>query len=119
MKPFQANLLNSTVLILIGLWGYFASENPSPTAFIPVGFGVLFLLASGPLKNDNKIAAHIIVVLTLLLIIMLFMKPFRSAMADGDQMAMVRVGLMLLAGVIAMVVYIKSFVDARKARQGE
>ena len=41
MNSTKANILNSVCLILIGLWGYF--EVSSPTALIPVGFGVALL----------------------------------------------------------------------------
>lgn len=116
MKPFQANLLNAGVLIVMGLWGYFSSETPSPTALIPVIFGVIFALATPPFKKENKIVAHIVVLLTFLLIIALVM-PFRGAIGRGDTMAMIRVGLMIATSIFAMVIFIKSFIDARKARE--
>ena len=116
MKPFQANLVNAAVLIVLGLWGYLSSETPSPTALIPVGFGVLFALATPPFKKENKVVAHIIVLLTLLIIIALFM-PLRGALGRGDTLAAVRVGIMIATSVVAMVIYIKSFIDARKARE--
>lgn len=116
MKPFQANLVNAAVLILLGLWGYLGSETPSPTALIPVGFGVIFALATPPFKKENKVVAHIIVLLTLLIIIALFM-PLRGALGRGDTVAAVRVGIMIATSVVAMVIYIKSFIDARKARE--
>lgn len=116
MKPFQANLVNAAVLIILGLWGYLASETPSPTALIPVGFGVIFALATPPFKKENKVVAHIIVLLTLLIIIALFM-PLRGALGRGDTLAAVRVGIMIATSVVAMVIYIKSFIDARKARE--
>ena len=108
MKPFQINLINGVVLIAMGLWGYFsAGEDASPTAFIPVAFGALFLLVTPLFKKENKVVAHIVVLLTLLLIFALFM-PFKG-----------RVGIMILTSIVAMVIYVKSFIDARKARQAE
>ena len=47
MKPYIANLVNALVLIVMGTWGYLSSENPSGTALIPVGFGIIFLLIGG------------------------------------------------------------------------
>lgn len=117
MKPYQANIVNAAVLIIFGLWGYFSGT--SFTALIPVGFGVLFLLATGPFKNDNKVVAHIIVLLTLVAVVMIYIKPFRSAMAEDRQMAMFRLGVMILTGLIALAIYIKSFIDVRKARKAE
>ena len=116
MKPFQANLLNAAVLIIMGLWGYLSSETPSTTALIPVIFGGIFLLATPPFKKENKIVAHIIVLLTFLLIIALVM-PLKGAIGRGDTMAIVRVGLMLATSLFAFVTFIKSFIDARKARE--
>lgn len=116
MKPFQANLVNAAVLIILGLWGYLGSETPSPTALIPVGFGVIFALATPPFKKENKVVAHIIVLLTLLIIIALFM-PLRGALGRGDTVAAARVGIMIATSIVAMVIYIKSFIDARKARE--
>ena len=69
MKTYQANLLNSIVLIIIGLWGYF--EVVSPTALIPVFFGLVLLLCNGGVKKENKVIAHIVVLLTLLLLVAL------------------------------------------------
>jgi hypothetical protein len=39
-------LATGVLLVAIGLFGYFgsASENPSPTALIPAGFGVVFII---------------------------------------------------------------------------
>ena len=116
MKPFQANLLNAAVLIIMGLWGYLGSESPSATSLIPIIFGGIFLLATPPFKKENKIVAHIIVLLTFLLIIALIM-PLRGAIGRGDTMAVVRVGLMLATSILALIIFIKSFVDARKARE--
>ena len=54
------------------------------------GFWSFVLLATPPFKNDNKIVAHVIVLLTFFLIIMLI-KPLLGAMNNGNQMAMIRV----------------------------
>jgi len=118
MKPYIANLMNAGVLIGVGLIGYF-SAGKAPTALIPVGFGALFLILHPWMKKDNKVVAHIVVVLTLLLILMLAGMPLRKAMANSNTGAMMRLGLMIVAGIVAMVSYIKSFRDVRKAREAE
>ena len=46
LTPFIANFINSVTLILFGLWGYLGSQTPSPTALIPVIFGVLLIAVS-------------------------------------------------------------------------
>ena len=115
MKPYQSNLLNAIVLIVMGLWGYLASDSPSSTALIPVAFGALFAAVTQPFKNENKIVAHVVVLLTLLLIIALFM-PLMGAINRGETLGIVRVGLMILTSSYALYTFIKSFIDARKAR---
>ncbi len=115
MKPFQINLINGIVLIAMGLWGYLGSADPSPTALIPVGFGAIFLIATPLFKRGNKVVVHIIVLLTLLLIIALFM-PLKGRIAAEDSIGIIRVASMVAVSVVAMVIYIKSFIDARKAR---
>lgn len=113
MKSYTANLINSIVLVALGLWGYFGSDTPSPTALIPVFAGiVLFGLGFG-IKKENKTVAHIAVVLTLLILIAM-VKPLTAAMGRDDQGAMIRVIIMMLTSAYAMVAFIKSFVDARK-----
>lgn len=115
MKPFQINLINAIVLIALGLWAYLTADKASPTALIPVGFGAIFLIATPLFRKGNKVVAHIIVLFTLLLIIALFM-PLRSRINAEDTLGIARVAIMIGVSAIAMVIYIKSFADARRAR---
>jgi len=116
MKAHVASMINAIVLIALGLWGYFGSDTPSPTAFIPVGFGVVLLALNGGVKKENKVIAHIAVLLTLILAIALGM-ALKGALGRGDNMASTRVGIMLLTTIIAMIAFIRSFIQARKARE--
>ena len=115
MNAYTAHLINSAALILIGGWGYFATS--SNTALIPVLFGVVLLSLSNGVKNENKAIAHVVVVLTLLVFAALVAKPLMSAIKDGDTLGTVRVGLMSLTSLLALIFFIKSFIDARKARK--
>lgn len=115
MNSYVANLLNAVVLIAMALWGYLSSETPSMTALIPVAFGLILLLMSPGVKKQNKIIAHVAVVLTLLILVSLI-KPLTGAMGRGDNMATLRVGAMILTSLLAMIFFVKSFIDARKAR---
>ncbi len=118
MKPYIANLLNAIVLIAVSLWGYFSvpeGQEASFTALIPAAFGLVFLLCTPMMKKDNKVVAHIVVLLTFLLILSLAM-PLKSQIGKGDTMGIIRVGLMMLTSIIAMITFIKSFIDARKAK---
>jgi len=115
MKPFQINIVNAIVLVAMGLWGYFSAEDPSTTALIPVAFGAIFLVVTPLFKKENKVVAHIVVLLTLILILALFM-PLRGRINADDTIGIIRVGAMILTSIVAMVIYIRSFIDARKAR---
>ena len=116
MKPFQVNFINGIVLIVMGLWGYFGSEEPSNTALIPVAFGLLFAAVTPPFRMGNRVVAHIVVLLTFLLIIALVV-PLLSALSRGSQLSIFRVSLMILSCAFAMTIFIKSFIDARKAKE--
>jgi hypothetical protein len=114
MKPYQINIINSITLIIMGLWGYIASKVHSPTAFISVIAGILMLAFTKGLKNQNKIISHIVVILTLLMLIALI-KPLTGSISRNNPVAIMRVLAMMLTCAIAMVFYIKSFMDARKS----
>lgn len=114
MNAYTAHLINSVALILMGGWGYFATS--SKTALIPVLFGVVLLSLSNGVKLENKAIAHVAVVLTLLVFGSLVAKPLLSAINDGDTLGTVRVGIMVLTSLLALIFFVKSFIDARKAR---
>ncbi len=115
MKPYTANLLAGIVLIIMSAWAYLTSETPSITALIPGFFGVVFLALTNPLKNENKVVAHIIVVLTFILLISLY-KPLSGVLAREDTMGIIRVLIMILVCLLALTSYIQSFIKARKSR---
>ncbi|QBG46144.1 hypothetical protein EGM51_01475 [Verrucomicrobia bacterium S94] len=115
MKAHTASLINALVLIAFGLWAYFGSETPSPTAFIPVGFGVVILALYKGVKKENKMVAHIAVLLTLVILIALI-KPLTAALGRHDSVAVVRVVVMMLTSALSMFFFVKSFVDVRRAR---
>ncbi|MCF8366875.1 MAG: hypothetical protein K9H16_13895 [Bacteroidales bacterium] len=115
MKPFVVNFIYAILLIALSLWGYMASESPSPTAFIPTAFGVLLLALTPGMKKENKVAAHVVVVLTVLVLGGL-VKPLTGALDRADNMAIARIIVMMAWGVIALAVYVKSFVDARRKK---
>jgi hypothetical protein len=113
MKPHFINLVNAILLIVIGFWGYV--EKSAPTALIPVFIGGLLWLQTPKMREGDSKAAHIAVVLTFLGVLGLLM-PLRRQLANDDAMGTIRTLMMLSSGIFAMYVYIKSFIDARKAR---
>lgn len=115
MNAVIANLINSVLLITLSSWGYFSSDTPSLTALIPAGFGLVLLLCTPGVKAENKIISHIAVLLTFLIIIALIM-PLKGAIGRDDILAMVRVLLMMGSSSLAMVFFVKSFMDVRRNR---
>ena len=119
MKTYQANMLNVLTLIAMSLWAYFAYEptpdkmSPSVTTFIPLVFGAILLLCHNGIKKENKIITHVAVLVTLLSVIGLT-KPFMSALDEERFMSVFRVGAMILTGVLAMTIFIQSFIRNRR-----
>ena len=114
MSPTKANLLNSTALIVIGLWGYF--DVSSPTALIPVIFGVIILgcaLISNKKPELNKVLAHIAVGLTLILLLSLLGMRLPKSIDTGG-VGLIRVLIMSATCALAVIFFVKSFVDARR-----
>ena len=116
MKAHTASLINALLLITLSAWGYLASESPSITALIPAFVGVVLLIFNPGLKKENKVMAHIAVLLTLLILFGLF-RPLMGVIERGNTLGIVRVMVMLLSTVVAMVFFVKSFIEARKNRE--
>jgi hypothetical protein len=118
MKPYSINAINSLALISLSLWAYLSSASPSPTAFIPAGFGVLLLACTPGVKSENKIVAHIAVLLTLFCIGGLVM-ALRGVINRESTAGIIRVSIMLTTGLASMAIFVKSFIDIRKARESQ
>jgi|TARA_B110000438_G_scaffold17413_1_gene16283 hypothetical protein len=114
MNSTNANIINSICLIVIGLWGYL--EVSSPTALIPVGFGAALILCTPGVKKENKVIAHIAVLLTLVILISLLGMRLPKSIDQGG-LGLVRVLLMIGTSILSMVYFIKSFIANRKARK--
>ena len=117
MKAHTASLINAVLLIVLPLWGYLSSETPSKTALIPAGIGIILLAMNPGVKKENKVIAHIAVLLTLLILIALI-KPLMGAVGRGDGLAILRLAVMIISTALAMVFFVKSFIDARKRKRG-
>ncbi|HAF28775.1 MAG TPA: hypothetical protein DCG75_06980 [Bacteroidales bacterium] len=113
MKPHISSLINAIVLILLGVWSYFSSEVRPVTALIPVFVGIILLGLNPGIKKENKVIAHIAVVLTILVLIGL-VKPLIGAIGRESSMGIVRVILMMVFTVYALITFIQSFIAARK-----
>jgi hypothetical protein len=113
MKPYLINLLNAIVLVTLGSWAYLTSDHPSVTALIPVFAGIVLIVITPGFKRGNRVLAHIAVVLTLLILIGLI-KPLTGSIGRSDSLAIARVSVMIITSLTAMVIFVKSFIDARR-----
>ena len=113
MNASKANLINSLTLIILGLWGYIDSS--SMTALIPVGIGFTLGALTNEIKNGNKLIAHLAVLGTLMILVSLIAMRLPKSIDQGG-LGLIRVIVMISTSSIAMIFFIKSFIDNRKSR---
>lgn len=114
MNPGNANLLNGVTLIAMSIWGW--RSTGSNTALIPLIFGVILVVLTNSIREHNKTVAHIAVIITLIALVALCAKPLPSAMQKGG-VGLFRIIAMVVTGLIALVVFVQSFIAARKNKQ--
>ena len=112
LKPKKAALLNSFVLILIGIISYYYNST-SITALIPVFLGLAIFVCYVFYEKNNKIFAHLCATLMLLALLGLF-KPIMGSIERLDYYATFRIGIMQLISLYSLVCFIISFIKARK-----
>lgn len=112
MKAHIANLINSLALIVLGLWGFY-EHSDQPTSFIPVAFGIALLIATKGIKENNKIISHIAVLFTIIIFTALVGMRLPKSLDQGG-IGLYRVVVMSGTSLVAIVFFIKSFIDARK-----
>ncbi len=117
MTAIFANRINAYVLILAGLYGYFyiltyAGKN-APTALIPAAFGAILLLLGIFWNNAPKIIAHIAVTLTAVLLLVLIKQFFGIPTWSPKKYLFLAC---IISNAVALYAFVKSFIDARKAR---
>ncbi|MBS1550784.1 MAG: hypothetical protein JST15_01795 [Bacteroidetes bacterium] len=107
MNIYRIMIANAVVLIGLGVFGYFISG--SPTALIAPGIGLILLILSFPVKNENRTAAHIAVILTLIAAIMFFV----TGITRGNMIVIV----MAIFTAIALFMYIMDFMKRKQERE--
>ena len=108
------HLLNSFTLIVFGIWGYLVGG--SFTALIPFSFGLILLFLYKGVKSDDKVIAHIAVMLIIILIA-LIVQPLKVALSSGDPGRIFRSSVMVLTSALAMISFILSFIKARRSKR--
>ena len=109
------NLINSIALISMSVWGYI--DTNSFTALIPAVFGVILIILGTILINEKlvKLSAHLVVLFTLFILVALVVQVLPGVVERGG-IGLIRVILMISTSAIAMIIFIKSFIDNRKSR---
>ena len=120
MKAHTASLINAIVVILMGGWGYLETVQfgSFSTALIPVFLGIVLLLLHKGLKREDKLIAHIAVLVTVLMFVGL-MKPLSATLLSEviSPAKLVRISLMLLTTLMAIVAFVRSFKEARRNKK--
>jgi hypothetical protein len=116
MNAYKANLLNATALILLSIWAYFGSINPSITAFIPFIFGIILLSLNNGVQYKIISQIRVAAVMTLIVLFALI-KPLGGAMDRDDSMAVFRVGLMMATSLLSLVYIIKEHHNTLMSKQ--
>lgn len=106
MEIYRIMIANAFVLIILGVFGYISSG--SPTALIAPAIGVIFLILSFSVKKNNKTAAHIAVILTLISAVIFFI----TAITRNNMIVMV----MAVFTLIALILYVMDFMKRKKQR---
>jgi len=114
MKPHVASAINAALMITLGFWGY--KESSSITAMIPVLLGVLLLPLNNGVRYESKVVSHVAVIITLLAVMGLGM-ALKGTIERGQTLPIARVAIMLVSAIVAMIVFIKSFIEAKKKRE--
>ncbi len=111
-------------LVVLGLGGYFASGQTSPTALIPTGFGAIIMLLGMLAKKtgSSKHPMHIAAVLALVGVLgsangFVDVYSFLSGAQTAQPLAAVCKSLMAVLLTIFLILCIRSFRAARKARE--
>jgi len=115
MKPYLINFLNALVLIILGGWAYLTSETPSVTALIPVFAGFILVAITPGFKKGNRILAHIAVIITFIILIGL-VKPLIGTIDRSDNIGITRVIIMITTSIIALIIFVMSFIKARRSK---
>jgi len=113
-NPWYANVINAFVLLVMGLTAYFTSDAEGAakmTALIGPIAAVILLILTPAFKKHNKAVAHIVVVITFLLLLAF---AGRIGMAGFGNMFIVASAFSCL---LAMIVFILNFRWNRKQRE--
>jgi hypothetical protein len=117
--PHKVNNIYAILLIILGLFGflarYYEIGDYQVTSLIPAFFGIILLPMSKGIKNENTVIAHLAVVLTLILGVMITFMFFKGYSAEfiGSRKFFIFL-ISGLASYIALGIYVAGFIDKKK-----
>jgi len=124
----KVTLVFAVLLVVLGLVGYLGTGSAYPTALIPTWFGlalgVFGFLAISPNEKRRKLFMHINVTIGLVGLIGALVKAlngYGSARSAGIDPDMKAIGAQLIMAALLLnyvVLCVRSFIAARRARQG-
>jgi hypothetical protein len=124
----KVTLVFAVLLVVLGLVGYLGTGSLHPTALIPTWFGlalgVFGFLAISPNEKRRKLFMHINVTIGLVGLIGALVKAlngYGSARSAGIDPDMKAIGAQLIMAALLLnyvVLCVRSFIAARRARQG-
>jgi len=115
MKVYLVSMMNSFVLIILGLWSFIGSETPSITAFIPIMTGAFLLSLIHGLRYGSKSATNISLVLTFLILIAMIV-PFIGALNHNDDPSTYRIGFLMVSCSITIGFFVSKMIRVRRRK---
>ena len=114
MNALKMNYFNSLVLVVVGLWGYLDVQ--SPTALIPVFFGlILFLLHIIMTKKINLVRFLMPLAFVVTVLIFAALGGVRLPKSlDAGGVGLIRVVLMVASSGISIGFFIKTFFEPKR-----
>lgn len=121
----KITMVFGALLILIGAWGYTATGSEHPTALIPAGFGVLFILFGVLSNTDNPKKRMLWMHISVTVALVLFLSLIKSdidvyRLAHGTVMehpvAVEEKAAASLLSLIYVLFCVRSFILARRSR---
>jgi len=120
-RPYIINLYYSLFLIFMGLLSFalrfFEVGDYQFTSLIPAAFGFVMLKMTGAVKNENPIASHAVVGLTLILAIMVTVM-FIINLSDGIFFSrkMVIFFVIMHVSYVVISIYVARFIAIKKEK---
>ncbi|MEM6429038.1 MAG: hypothetical protein AAF708_07340 [Deinococcota bacterium] len=124
MRMSYVSMLTGAILVVVGVVSYVVSQSSSVTALIPSFIGAVFVVLGLLALRENltKHVMHAAAVLSLLAIlgsvdgVLPFFQLLGGATVDRPAAAVAKV-IMLLTCIVFLALAVRSFIEARRARQ--